>query len=158
MVLNGFSRDDFLRAFDTEFCLKHAQGVDEDEGELHEEIPCGEFGEVDGFPTVLLPGVLPCSGDCAEVFRQIDEEGDEAKAQKEGHFQGEILRGEMDERFPEKEGSNDNERPTEIREVVVGEEVRVGEDGDDTCDPEGWESGEAKMESTPGTCHVGADG
>ena len=38
---NRFSWNDFFRPLNPEFRLKLAECVDEDKGELHEEIPCG---------------------------------------------------------------------------------------------------------------------
>jgi len=58
------------------------------------------------------------------------------------------------EGFPEGEGTGYDERPANIGEVVMGEEIRVGKDGDGGGDPERGEAGEAEMEAAPRTGHL----
>ena len=113
---------------------------------------------MDGFPAVFLPRVLPRAGDGAEVFCDVDEEGDQAETKQQGHAEFEVLRFEMDEGFPEGEGTGDDDRPADVWDVVVGEEVCVGEDGDGCGDPEWRKAGEVEMEAAPCACHVGTDG
>ena len=84
-ISNLLPGNNLLWSLDAEFCFELAEGVDEDEGELHEEIPCGKFGKMDGLPAVFLAGILPSTRDGAKVFGEVDEEGDEAEAQKQGH-------------------------------------------------------------------------
>lgn len=113
---------------------------------------------MDGLPAVFLIGILPCAGEGGEVLGEVDEESDEAEPGQQGHAQGEVFRLEMDLRFPESDGTGNDQRPSDIRDVVMCEEIRVGEDGDGSGDPQGRESGEAEMESPPRARHVGADG
>ncbi len=78
-------------------------------------------------PAILLVGVDPDVGEGSDVFREPDEESDEAEAEQQGHAAVLLVGAVVDPRGAEEDRYEEEEQVADVGKVVMGEEVRVDE-------------------------------
>lgn len=106
---------------------------------------------------MYLIRVLPGAGDGAEVFGDVDEQGDKAEAEDERHLEGDRFRGETDRRSSKCDEAYCDQQPADIDNEVMREEVRIGEDSETAREPERGKAVEFEIKDPPSPRHVGTD-
>ena len=121
-----------------------------------EKEPGREFLQAHWFPCLFLIWIQPYARVGSNVLGEVDKERNQSKAQQKVHGPFPLICIKVDFCFEEKDGSGGEEEVSNVGEIVVGEEVEVGENGNRKGDPQRGEVFETKVEDTPNSGNITA--
>src|SRR3546814_3671442 len=108
-------------------------------------------------PAVILAGIGPRAREGADILGQPDEQRDKAPADEERHAAMEMERSEPDLTAPEQQRGRREEKPADIVQPVMREEVDVDRGGQRIAGPDGRIARIAEIEDAPDARDIAAD-